>query len=48
MQYFGGKQRIANDICAIINLLRDGRPYFEPFVGGANIIHRITGGGACG
>lgn len=44
MQYFGGKQRIADDIVPIIQLFRGDRPYFEPFVGGANIIHKVTGG----
>ena len=44
MQYFGGKQRIADEIAPIIQLLRGDRPYFEPFVGGANVVTRITGG----
>ena len=44
MRYFGGKQRIANELIPIIDLLRGDRTYFEPFVGGANVITRVEGG----
>jgi len=44
MHYFGGKQRIADEICSVIRLLRGDRPYLEPFLGGANIITRLSGG----
>lgn len=44
MKYMGSKNRIAKYILPII--LRDRRPdqyYVEPFVGGANIIDKVTG-----
>lgn len=44
MKYMGSKARIANDILSIV--LKDRTPdqyYFEPFVGGANIIDKVDG-----
>ena len=45
MRYFGGKQRIAKDICEIITRYRpdDRTWFFEPFLGGANIVTRLAG-----
>ncbi len=44
MQYFGGKQRIAKYIVPILQNCMNGRKcFFEPFVGGANIVSKITG-----
>lgn len=41
MQYLGGKYRLRKKIGKIINGLRDGRDYYEPFVGGGWIIQEI-------
>jgi DNA adenine methylase len=44
MKYMGSKNRIAKDILPII--LQDRKPnqyYVEPFVGGANMIDKVTG-----
>lgn len=44
MNYMGGKGRIAKYICPIIQKLIDNNNithYYEPFVGGANIIDKI-------
>lgn len=44
MKYMGSKRQIAKDIIPI--LLKDrkvGQWYVEPFVGGANIIDKVTG-----
>lgn len=44
MQYFGGKQRIAKDIISFLSLYRDNYRYFyEPFVGGCNIVQLMKG-----
>lgn len=43
MQYFGGKARIASKIAEYLNSVRTpGQTYWEPFVGGANVLCRIT------
>lgn len=39
MQYLGGKFRVAKYITPILNeALASGKPYYEPFVGGASIL----------
>ena len=44
MKYMGSKNRIANDILAITLKNRTpGQWYVEPFVGGCNIIDKVTG-----
>lgn len=43
MQYFGGKQRIAPQLCAFLQPHVDQAGAFvEPFLGGANIVTRIA------
>ena len=43
MQYFGGKQRISKYIIEFLNNnLNDSKYFFEPFVGGANIVPFIN------
>ena len=44
MKYMGSKNRIAKDILPIILKDRkEGQWYIEPFVGGANMIDKVTG-----
>lgn len=44
MHYFGGKQRIAKHIIPVLESLRKpDQTFLEPFVGGANIITKMTG-----
>ena len=44
MRYFGGKSKTAKDIVEILNKYRiSNQEFHEPFVGGANIISKITG-----
>ena len=44
MKYMGGKAKIANDIINIILKNRfDEQLYWEPFVGGCNLIDKISG-----
>lgn len=43
MKYVGSKNRIAKDILEIMLPLRGDRTWVEPFVGGANLIDKVTG-----
>src|ERR1035437_8741580 len=44
MQYFGGKQRIAKQLVSFLQPYQEGRVgFFEPFVGGCNIIPEMSG-----
>ena len=44
MQYFGGKFRLADEIVSVLNKYRkEGQIFLEPFVGGANIVSKMTG-----
>jgi len=44
MQYFGGKAKIAKYIVPYLERVRkENQPYLEPFIGGANIISKISG-----
>ena len=44
MHYFGGKQRIAKDIVEfLLPYQRNHKYFYEPFVGGCNIIPRMKG-----
>lgn len=44
MQYFGGKSKIAKDIVKVLEQYRKpNQLYVEPFVGGANIISKMSG-----
>jgi DNA adenine methylase len=44
MQYFGGKFKIANDIVEILEYNRkEDQIFVEPFVGGANIVSKMSG-----
>lgn len=43
MKYQGSKRRIAKEILPIILHGRKDEPYVEPFVGGANVIDKVTG-----
>lgn len=46
MHYFGGKARVAHRIAEYINNIRKpGQVYWEPFVGGAWIMHKIADSG---
>lgn len=48
MQYFGGKQRISKHIIKVLNQYRnDNQPLVEPFVGGCNIISKMSGEKYC-
>ena len=48
MQYFGGKQRISKQIVEVLNEYRkDNQPLVEPFVGGCNIISKMSGERYC-
>ena len=48
MQYFGGKQRISKQIVEVLNEYRKGnQPLVEPFVGGCNIISKMSGERYC-
>lgn len=48
MQYFGGKQRISSQIIEILSKYRnDNQPLVEPFVGGCNIISKMSGRRYC-
>ncbi len=45
MQYFGGKQRIASDLVEILKAYRVSKTqlFFEPFLGGCNVVSRMDG-----
>lgn len=43
MQYQGGKERIAGYIVDVLQAHRAGRPYLEPFLGGASVMARMDG-----
>lgn len=43
MQYLGGKSRIAKQVCAVLEPLRNGRAYREPFVGAGWVLQRMNG-----
>lgn len=44
MQYFGGKAKIAKYIVPYLEgVRRKGQVYVEPFVGGANIVSKMSG-----
>lgn len=43
MQYQGGKERIAAQIVHQLESRRVGRPYLEPFMGGASVVSRMSG-----
>ena len=43
MRYTGSKRRIAKDIIPIMEKVRNGRIWVEPFVGGANLIDKVKG-----
>ena len=43
MKYQGSKTRIAKDILQIILPVRGDRVWVEPFVGGGNVIDKVTG-----
>ncbi len=44
MQYFGGKNRLANEIVSILNSYRkENQKFVEPFVGGLNIVSKMEG-----
>ena len=43
MKYTGSKRRIAKDIIPIMEKVRNGRIWVEPFVGGANLIDKVKG-----
>ena len=44
MQYFGGKAKVAKYIVPYLESVRkDNQPFVEPFVGGANIISKMSG-----
>lgn len=44
MQYFGGKAKVAKYIVPYLESVRkENQPYFEPFVGGANIVSQMSG-----
>ena len=43
MKYQGSKNRIAKHILPIMLEHRGDRPWVEPFVGGANMIDKVTG-----
>lgn len=48
MQYPGSKERIAGAILFYILKNRNGAPYIEPFMGGANVMSRVETGKRCG
>ena len=44
MQYFGGKAKIARYIVTYLESVRkENQKYIEPFIGGANIISKMSG-----
>lgn len=44
MQYLGGKASIGNKIASLVESVRPhGAPYWEPFVGGCNVLPHISG-----
>lgn len=43
MQYLGGKARIAKSVALYLETIRRDEVYFEPFVGAANVICRMSG-----
>lgn len=43
MNYPGSKHRLAKYLLPIMTREREGRPWVEPFVGGANMIDKVTG-----
>lgn len=44
MRYVGGKFRQSKHYAPIINDLRDGRPYLEPFLGSGVVMEKVQGG----
>lgn len=47
VKYLGGKNRTADRIVPVLEDLREGRPYLEPFVGGAWIASALKGKRVC-
>lgn len=43
MRYLGGKNKTRKQISAFLESIREGKEYFEPFVGGAWILQEMTG-----
>lgn len=43
MKYMGGKHTLAPKLLNLILPYRNGRPWAEPFVGGANVLWRVPG-----
>lgn len=43
MQYMGGKSRVRKQVAAYLESVREGKPYCEPFVGGAWVLQEMTG-----
>lgn len=43
MKYMGSKNRIAKEIIPIMMADRQDRPWVEPFVGGGNLIDKVSG-----
>ena len=43
MQYLGGKSKTRKQISAYLESVRDGKDYFEPFVGGAWVLQEMSG-----
>jgi len=43
MRYLGGKFKIRKQVAPFLESLRNGRDYFEPFVGGGWILQEISG-----
>jgi DNA adenine methylase len=43
MKYMGSKNAIAKEIIPIMETVRNGRTWVEPFVGGANMIDKVDG-----
>lgn len=44
MKYVGGKARLARELLGVILKYRlEGQPWYEPFVGGANMIDKVEG-----
>lgn len=42
MRYFGGKQRLSNEIVQVLNSIREpGQVYLEPFLGGGSIFCKM-------
>ena len=43
MQYLGGKSKTRKQISAFLESVRNGKEYFEPFVGGAWVLQEMSG-----